>query len=469
MEVPVIAVSLNLALTSPIVICLIGMAIVMIGILALRLHPFLALMLGALAIAVLTPGDLEQSGKFVAVAFGAGCGKVGVVIALAAIIGQCLLVSGAAGRIVKAFLGLFGVKRAPLGFLSSGFLLGIPVFFDTVFYLMIPLVRTFAKEHPERFLVALLAVVAGGSMAHSLVPPTPGPLLVATEMGLDLGVMIIGGLLLGVVTMSVGYLYASWANNAFKIPMRESAMASPDEFEADPHRELPPLLISLLPIVIPFVLITIGTIVNTTFFEAAQAEDFSHPGWAAALLTFGDKNIALAVGAMIALLVALQFRPTSLPISKVVQSALSGGGIIILITAAGAAFGGMMKGTGIAGELAELFPQTGSALLIVAFCLTALVRMAQGSATVSMLTSIGIIAPLLSEIELGFHPVYLALAIGCGSKPGPWMNDSGFWVISKMSGMTAAETLKTFSVMLTVMGVVGFAVVWAVSKVLPLV
>ena len=172
---------------------------------------------------------------------------------------------------------------------------------------------------------------------------------------------------------------------------------------------------------------------------------------------------------MIALLVALQFRPTSLPISKVVQSALSGGGIIILITAAGAAFGGMMKGTGIAGELAELFPQTGSALLIVAFCLTALVRMAQGSATVSMLTSIGIIAPLLSEIELGFHPVYLALAIGCGSKPGPWMNDSGFWVISKMSGMTAAETLKTFSVMLTIMGGVGFAVVWVVSKVLPLV
>ena len=120
------------------------------------------------------------------------------------------------------------------------------------------------------------------------------------------------------------------------------------------------------------------------------------------------------------------------------------------ITAAGSAFGGTMKATGIAGELAGLFPQTGEALLIVAFFLTMLVRMAQGSATVSMITSIGIIAPLLSQIELSYHPVYLALAIGCGSKPGPWMNDSGFWVISKMSGMTEGETLKTFSVMLTV-------------------
>jgi GntP family gluconate:H+ symporter len=128
----------------------------------------------------------------------------------------------------------------------------------------------------------------------------------------------------------------------------------------------------------------------------------------------------------------------------------------------------MMKATDIAAELSEMFPQTGSALLLVAFCLTALVRMAQGSATVSMLTSIGIIAPLLSEIELGFHPVYLALAIGCGSKPGPWMNDSGFWVISKMSGMTEGETLKTFSVMLTLMGVAGFIVVLVASKVLPL-
>ncbi|NIP98495.1 MAG: GntP family permease, partial [Akkermansiaceae bacterium] len=157
---------------SPIVICLIGMAVVVGTILKFRLHAFLALMLGALVVAVLSPGkgELVGVGKRLAEAFGNGCGKVGLVIAIAAIIGQCLLVSGAAERIVKGFLALFGVRRAPLGFLSSGFLLGIPVFFDTVFYLMVPLVRTFAKANPQKFILALLAVVAGGSMAHSLVP-----------------------------------------------------------------------------------------------------------------------------------------------------------------------------------------------------------------------------------------------------------------------------------------------------------
>ena len=111
----------------------------------------------------------------------------------------------------------------------------------------------------------------------------------------------------------------------------------------------------------------------------------------------------------------------------------------------------------------------GGRILIVAFVLTALVRMAQGSATVSMVTTGAIMASLLQEVQLDFHPLYLALAIGCGSKPGPWMNDSGFWVISKMSGMTEGETLKTFSVMLTLMGVAGFLVVLVASKLMPLV
>ena len=463
---------------SPIVICLIGMAVVVGTILKFRLHAFLALMLGAVVVAVLAPGELPlpEVGKRVATAFGAGCGKVGLVIAMAAIIGQCLLVSGAAARIVNAFLVLFGVKRAPLGFLSSGFLLGIPVFFDTVFYLMVPLVRTFAKDNPGKFILALLAVVAGGSMAHSLVPPTPGPLLVVSELNealaenkqpvLDLGVMIMGGLMLGVVTISVGYLYARWANGAFNIPMRETALSLSEEFESDPQRTLPPLAVAVLPIVIPFLLIMTGTIMTSIY---GKPKEFDYPLVGEGLLMFGEKNFALAVGALVGILLALKYRPLNLSIPKVIQTALAGGGTIILITAAGAAFGAMMKEAGIAGQLGDLFRESGDLILVAAFLLTALVRMAQGSATVAMITSGSIVASLLKDVDLSFHPVYLALAIGCGSKPGPWMNDSGFWVISKMSGMTEAETLKTFSVMLTLMGVAGFVVVWIAAKLLPLV
>lgn len=461
---------------SPVVICLIGMAVVVGTILKFRLHPFLALMLGALVVGTLSAGDgdLPGMGKRLATAFGTGCGKVGLVIAIAAIIGQCLLISGAAERIIQGFLKLFGVKRSPLGFLSSGFLLGIPVFFDTVFYLMVPLIRTFAKANPDKFILALLAMVAGGSMAHSLVPPTPGPISVVENLNkelaasnqtqLDLSVMIVGGILLGLITISVGYLYARWANQKFKIPLRPTALSGSDEFEPDPNRKLPPLWAALLPIVVPFALIMIGTIITSIWGKPSNT---SYAWHLEAILMFGDKHMALAVGALIGVILAVRYRPPHLEVPKAMQTALAGGGIIILITAAGSAFGQTMQQAGIAEELKDWFSGSGDRILIVAFVLTALVRMAQGSATVSMLATGAIMASFLQDIQLSFHPVYLALAIGCGSKPGPWMNDSGFWVISKMSGMTEAETLKTFSVMLTLMGCAGFGVVWIASKMFP--
>ncbi|MGB1888487.1 MAG: GntP family permease, partial [Akkermansiaceae bacterium] len=146
-------------------ICLVGLVVVIVSILWLRLHAFLGLLMGAFVVSILTPGVGVEAMNRVAEGFGTGCRKIGILIALAAIIGQCLLVSGAAERIVKGLLALFGVKRAPVAFLGSGFVLGIPVFFDTVFYLMLPLVRAFSRTNPKVYLLALLSVVAGASMA----------------------------------------------------------------------------------------------------------------------------------------------------------------------------------------------------------------------------------------------------------------------------------------------------------------
>lgn len=430
-------------------ICLCGLVVVVVSILIFRLHAFLGLILAAFVVATLSPGVEAAAMNRVAAGFGEGCRKVGILIALAAIIGQCLLASGAAERIVRGLLSLFGIKRAPIAFLGSGFVLGIPVFFDTVFYLMLPLVRAFAKTNPKVYLLALLAVVAGASMAHSLVPPTPGPLLVAARLEVGLGVLIPAGLLLGLVTISVGYGYARWANNRFEITYRE--LETP-EVESKENGKLPALGWSLLPIILPLLLISTGT------FVKLQGE---LPNWLAVL---SDKNIAMACGAGLALLLASRRSA----VKTVIQEALSSGGVIILITAAGAAFGSVLQDTGIGNELSVTFG-AGGGILLLAFGLTALVRFAQGSATVAMITSVGIVAPMALSADLGFHPVYLALAIGCGSKPFPWMNDSGFWIIAKMSGMNERETLKTFSVMLSLMGVAGFLVVFLASLVLPMV
>jgi GntP family gluconate:H+ symporter len=257
-------------------ICLVGLAVVIVSILLLRLHAFLGLLLGAFVVSVLTPGMGTEAMNQVAGGFGEGCRKIGILIALAAIIGQCLLVSGAAERIVRGLLSLFGVKRAPLAFLGSGFFLGIPVYFDTVFYLMLPLVRSFARTNPKVYLLALLSVVAGASMAHSLVPPTPGPLLVAARLEVSLGVLIPAGLLLGLVTISVGYAYAYWANGRFEITYQEGDFPT---VESETERALPALGWSLLPILLPLVLISVGT------FLKVQGE---LPDW---LATLSDKNI----------------------------------------------------------------------------------------------------------------------------------------------------------------------------------
>ena len=197
---------------NPVWILLIGMLVVIGSVLLLRLHAFLALLLGALVVSALTPtAAIEQValekgmdaaaalqwsarsvGERVATGFGGTCGQIGIIIAMASIIGTCLLKSGGADRIVRSVLRMLGERRAALGFLGSSFLLAIPVFFDTVFYLMIPLVKAVRMRTGKNYLFYVLAIVAGATMAHSLVPPTPGPLFVAHELGLDIGIMILG-------------------------------------------------------------------------------------------------------------------------------------------------------------------------------------------------------------------------------------------------------------------------------------
>ena len=157
-------------------------------------------------------------GARVASGFGATCVKIGILIAMAAIIGKCLLDSGAADRVVRTMLKWFGEAGAPLAFLFSGFLLGVPVFFDTVFYLMIPLGKAMRMRTGRNYLLFVLTIVCGATMAHSLVPPTPGPLFVAEELKVNIGTMILGGGIVGLITAASGYLYAVFANRKWDLP-----------------------------------------------------------------------------------------------------------------------------------------------------------------------------------------------------------------------------------------------------------
>ena len=373
---------------------------------------------------------------------------------MAAIIGKCLLDSGAAECIVTWIRNVFGEKRTPIAFTVSSFTLAIPVFFDTVFYLLMPLGKAMRVRTGKDYLLYILAIVAGGTMAHSLVPPTPGPIFVAVELGIEIGAMMLGGLVVGIFAVSAGYAYAVWANKRWEIPLRASnEMPEP---VAD-QQSLPPLWLALTPIILPVLLIGGQTITNELGMDSAV------------LQILGDKNIALIISAAISLVMLAWVKRKSLKeLAKPVNDALMSGGVIILITSAGSAFGVTLRQTGITEALQGALPDSHLLLLVMAFGITTIMRTAQGSATVAMITAVGIIGPLIQGIDLVYHPVYVALAIGCGSKPITWMNDSGFWIVGRLTGMTEVETLKTVTVMLLIMGLTGLVVILLGATFIPL-
>jgi gluconate:H+ symporter, GntP family len=266
-------------------ILLIGVIIVVGGIIFLKLHPFLALLSAALVVAFLTPessiveffiskGNTAEAalkiahkslGERIATEFGNTCAKVGILIAMAAIIGKAMLESGAAERIIRSMLQLTGMNKAPIGFLISSFFLTIPVFIDTVIFLMVPLAKAMSLKIGKNYLLLILCIAGGGAMANSLVPPSPGPLFLVTELNVPIGLMMVCGFILGLFTITSGYIYASWANKKWQIPVRDSLDARLSDIKAVGEKDdsaLPSLGFALLPVVFPLVTICIRSFVE---------------------------------------------------------------------------------------------------------------------------------------------------------------------------------------------------------------
>jgi len=422
------------------------------------------------AIAAASKTAASAVGQRVAEGFGRTALDIGILIAMASILGTCLMAARGAERIVLSLQRLFGEARTPLAFLGSGFLLGIPMFAEAVFYLLLPLAKAMWVKSRRHYVLYVLAIVAGATMTHSLVPPTPGPLFAANELGVGLSTMMIQGSIVGALAALAGFSYAFWADRRWSIPMRGGdAAAGAVAAEVGPANEgasrasaskLPALIPSLLPILLPVVLISAASLVESD-------PKLGLPDWMkTAIAVLGDKNLALTVSAGLSiLLLAVQSRGAMDELRRSIRSAVVEAGEIILVIGAGGALGQTLRQAGMAELASAAVPEWKLALLPVAWAITAVIRLAQGSATVAMITAVGILAPIAASADLGYHPVYVAVAIGCGSKIGMWMNDSGFWVISKMSGLTEVETLKTASAMVFIEGCVGLVVTMILAAV----
>jgi GntP family gluconate:H+ symporter len=395
----------------------------------LKLHPFLALLLGAFIVALMTPASaIEQFalakgtapaaalalakksiGERIATEFGNTCGKIGILIAMAAIIGKCMLESGAAERIIRSMLRLTGIGKAPIAFLVSSFFLGIPVFFDTVIFLMMPLAKAMTLRIGKNYLLLVMCIMAGAAMANSLVPPAPGPLFLVGEMHIPIGLMMIAGTIVGLFTITSGYFFALWANRKWPIPLRDSLDAKLEDIKLIAAKETftcPALGISLLPVLIPLVFICADTALTAL---ATPGQPFTQSAFLNNFLSlvkfFGDKNIAIVVGGIAALLIlASQKKDRKEGLTPFVQAALMSGGGIILITAAGGAFGGMLQQTGISTRIADMTKEYQMALIPLAFFIAAVVRTAQGSATVALITASGILSGMANNATSGISP-----------------------------------------------------------------
>ncbi len=496
----------NTKVAEPLIILAIGIGTVLGLIILLKVNAFIALITAAIAVSVLSvimlgAGSWADSISRVATSFGEGAAAIGIVIAMAAVIGQCMLDSGAADCIVRSFLRLFGEKRSPVALMGSGFVLAVPVFFDTVFYLLVPLARSLYRSTKKNYVKYILAISAGGAITHTLVPPTPGPLVMAQTLNFDVGMMIMVGALVALPSAIAGLIFAGFIDRRMDIPMRQTG----SEPDAEPLKdeELPSLLLSLLPVVLPVLMISTNTVVETMAKNAIVAElRESESGLPPAkelkatvdrllrapdelttqrakelALTsgytnaFGNANLALLISAAIAIGMLFKQRGLSrVQMAQVVEHALMSAGVIILITAGGVSFGAMLKVAQVGPAIQEMFDVRGGgfAVLVLAFAIASLLKIAQGSSTAAMIIGSGMLAGIADPATLGFHPVYLATAIGAGSLCGSWMNDSGFWIFAKMGGLTEVEALKSWTPLLIVLGVVSFVITLILSVVMPL-
>ncbi|MFM9093217.1 MAG: GntP family permease, partial [Verrucomicrobiota bacterium] len=317
---------------------------------------------------------------------------------------------------------------------------------------LVPLARALSLRTGKNYLLYVLAICAGGVITHGLVPPTPGPLVVAETLKLDLGVAIVGGLLFGILPALAGLGFSHWINARSPVPLRETAGSSLASLEAVASRreeELPGFLASIAPVALPVILIAAAS-----FLGPVRS---SRPaGLMDALDFLGNKNIALLLGALIALAVYVKQKAVGWrQLGDVIGPPLETAGVIILITAAGGAYGAMIKNAGVGESVRVLATAGGMSHVLLAWLLAAVIRVAQGSATVAMITASSIMLSIAGPEGFGVHLFYIYLAVGYGATILSWMNDSGFWVFSRLGGLTEAETLRSWTVLLTVISVVG--------------
>ncbi|MCS7233602.1 MAG: GntP family permease [Synergistetes bacterium] len=416
----------------------VAIAIALILIIRYRWSPVFGLILGALYFGIASGQGALKTASTIASGFGTTMTGIGLVVGFGVIIGQLLADSGAVESIVRSLLRVFSPKRTPEALCSASLIVSTPVFFDVGFIILAPIARRIAKVTSGSVPLLLSSLIIGLGTAHMLIPPTPGPLVVADTLKVPLGKMILGGFLVGAPGAFLAlyiYKFITQVKGFWNTSEDEDVFFKDVSYEETTKGKLPSLALSLLPIVTPIVLILLASLVRVIAGK--------EPGpFGSFLLFIGDRNIAMLLGAMCALYVGYTTMDRE-SLSKSVDKALASAGIVLLITGAGGSLGAVLGGSNIGKVLAEAMKVYQIPILFLAWIIASVIKIAQGSGTVAIITTANLMAPLISQLNV--PGLWLALAIGSGALLGCHINDSGFWVVAKVSGLTTKGGFKTYT------------------------
>ena len=434
-------------------IFLIGIALLMLLIIKFKVNPFLALIFISMVIgfgAKLSPGDISSN---IASGFGNTMTSIGIVIALGIILGQLLYETGGTEEIASLVLKKVGMKNSPLALAITGVIVAIPVYFDAAFVILVTIAKQLSKKTGIPLARFVTALAVGLIVGHCVLIPTPGPMAVAGNVGASVASFVAYGLIFGFIAALVGGVFFSKLTAKTFFP---SHFVDADEsvevgVEGNSEERASGVLAIGL-ILLPIVLILVGTIVSTAVGD-------SNPTLTAVCKFLGDKNVALFIGVVVAIFALKKYFKR--PLDDILSEAASQAGMVLLITGAGGSFGAIINATGIGDYIVTIMSNFNVPLIILGFVLSQILRAAQGSATVALVTTSAIVAPSIAS--MGASPVLVGLAICFGSVGLSLPNDSGFWVINRFADFSFQDTLKGWTLPGFIAGLTGLVLVLIAS------
>lgn len=431
-----------------VLVAIAGIAGLLFLVIRTKLHAFVALLVVSLLVGVAAGMPLGEVISSIEAGMGGTLGFVAIVVGLGAMFGKMLEVSGGAERLAQTLMKKFGEDRSQWALGITGFLVAIPVFFDVGFIILVPIVYGLAKKTGKSLLHYGIPLLAGLAVTHSFIPPTPGPIAVADLINADLGWVILFGVLAGIPSMIIaGPVFGKYIAKKIHVTVPDYWNTELEEKEYD--KDLPGFGMITSIILVPLVLILINTFSTILLPEGNNFRAFT---------TFvGHPFVALTIATLLTFtLLGTKRGYSRQEVQDIATKALEPAGIIILVTGAGGVFKQVLIDSGVGEVLGEVMASSNLPPLLLAFLIAMVVRIAQGSATVSMVTAAGLMSPVIGLMNLeGPMLGLMVISIASGATVFSHVNDSGFWLVNRFFGLSVKDTLKTWTVMETLIGFVG--------------